>query len=85
MEESMITARAECTFIIKEGGRHPLYIQIEPGVTGLDIAFTLKEGTTLEVAQDLARRMCQMMVSISLSAPPEPYDANIVEAPPTKQ
>jgi hypothetical protein len=54
-------------------------------VTGLDIAFTLKEGTTLEVAQDLARRMCQMMVSISLSAPPEPYDANIVEAPPTKQ
>src|SRR5712691_5613387 len=47
----MITERVECTFVIKEGRRHQPYIQIEPTIAGLDIAFTLRE-RALKAAYD---------------------------------
>jgi hypothetical protein len=53
----MTTERVECTFVVKEGTHSQPYIQVEPTVAGLDIAFALREGTTLETAHDLARRM----------------------------
>ena len=81
---AMTTERVQCTFVVKEGTRSQPYIQVGPTVAGLDIAFALREGTTLETAHDLARRMRQM-VSVLVTVGPQPTVLNIVEGPPIKQ
>jgi hypothetical protein len=81
----MTTERVKFTFVVKEGTRSQPYIQVEPTVAGLDIAFALREGTTLETAHDLARRMRQMVVSVLVTVGPQPNVLNIVEGPPTKR
>jgi hypothetical protein len=84
-EIAMTTERVEFTFVVKEGTRSQPYIQVEPTVAGLDIAFALREGTTLETAHDLARRMRQMVVSVLVTVGPQPNVLNIVEGLPTKR
>jgi hypothetical protein len=54
----MATERADCTFVVKEDDKP--YIQIEPTISRLDIAFKLKEGTTIDDAQAFARQMRDM-------------------------
>jgi hypothetical protein len=49
----------------------------QPTVAGLDIAFALREETTLETAHDLARRMRQMVVSVLVTVGPQPNVLNI--------
>jgi hypothetical protein len=81
----MATKRAECTFVVKDGGNNRPLIQIEPTIVSLDISFALRKGTTIDAAHELAREMGRRIVSIALNVPEEPYAPNIVEGPTTKQ
>ena len=85
----MTTERADCTFVVKEDGDGRPFLQIEPSIAGFDIAFTLRQGATIDETNDdahtLARQIRSMIVSISLTLATEPYVPNIVEGPTTKQ
>ena len=74
---------ADCTFVVKEDDKP--YIQIEPTISRLDIAFKLKEGTTIDDAQGFARQMRDMIVSVLLTSAGEPFVPNFVEGSSTKQ
>ena len=68
----MPTARAECTFVVKEGGADRPFIIVEPTVAGVDIAFTIAKDKTAQDAHELAKHMRGVIDSILLSMPSSP-------------
>jgi hypothetical protein len=42
-----MTTDSECTFVVKEDANGVPFVQIEPTISGLDISFPLREGTTM--------------------------------------
>jgi hypothetical protein len=82
----MAAESAECTFVVKEGSNgRPFFIQGEPTIAGVDIAFAFREGTRMETAHELARQMRRLIVSISLTLAPGPDASSIVDGPTTKR
>jgi hypothetical protein len=78
-EQTMATESAECTFVVKEGRNGRPFIQVEPTIAGVDIAFAFRGGTRMDTAHDLARQMRRLIVSISLTVAPGPDASYIVD------
>jgi hypothetical protein len=73
MRESK-TERANCVFAVKEFADGKPWIMLERSGEGLEvlgdgyIGFELKEGTTLQEAEDLAATLCKSISTVSYTS-----------------